>query len=283
MSAASNGHGGGGGGGHRRVDISSASTSSSSSPPASSAVHRYQQQQPSSSSSLPRHVSDQQTLAAARALAALPQTPVPPQRLFTQPQPQQPMKIVSVVSKSPVVNGGGTVNINDLLPTVPIPPSAINGKQQQQTVVVAAAPNGQQQQQQQQQQQVLPQPAPQPQRPRSCRAEVVTNSMKCLRQKGSSFLRSHASKHGITNASRKLTTQVLSELTLHYMHAHLIEMHLDDPNSTLTPSEAAAAITMATTASSTTAPAINGAPRPVPAASLPPPLLLRHFNWWRRR
>ena len=54
-------------------------------------------------------------------------------------------------------------------------------------------------------------------RPRgSCSAEVVTNSMRCLRQKGSSFLRTHASKHGITNASRKLTGQVLQELTMHY-------------------------------------------------------------------
>ena len=57
-----------------------------------------------------------------------------------------------------------------------------------------------------------------------CSAEVVTTSTKALRLKGSSFLRSHASKHGITNASRKLTAQVLEELTEHYAAVHGVGM-----------------------------------------------------------
>jgi len=38
-----------------------------------------------------------------------------------------------------------------------------------------------------------------------CLAEVAADSTRSLRQKGSSFLRTHASKHGITNASRKVS------------------------------------------------------------------------------
>lgn len=36
----------------------------------------------------------------------------------------------------------------------------------------------------------------------TCSGEIVTQSMRELRLKGSSFLRTHASKHGIPNASR---------------------------------------------------------------------------------
>ncbi len=62
----------------------------------------------------------------------------------------------------------------------------------------------------------------------ACPAEVVSSSIKFLRQKGSSFLRTHASKHGITNASRKLTSQVLAELTQHYIQTHRVDMIFDD-------------------------------------------------------
>lgn len=61
----------------------------------------------------------------------------------------------------------------------------------------------------------------------ACAGEVVTSSARALRQKGSSFLRTHASKHGITNASRKLTGEVLRELTEHYTNVHGINMQLD--------------------------------------------------------
>ena len=40
----------------------------------------------------------------------------------------------------------------------------------------------------------------------TCSGEVVTQSMRELRLKGSSFLRTHASKHGIPNASRQAIT-----------------------------------------------------------------------------
>lgn len=61
-----------------------------------------------------------------------------------------------------------------------------------------------------------------------CVAEVATDSTKELRQKGSSFLRTHASKHGIPNASRKLTSQVLTELAQHYSVVHRVAMIEDD-------------------------------------------------------
>ncbi|XP_040578554.1 uncharacterized protein [Lepeophtheirus salmonis] len=64
----------------------------------------------------------------------------------------------------------------------------------------------------------------------TCYAEVATASLSQLRQKGSSFLRAHASRHGITNASRKLTSQVLTELTRHYALAHLVKVVEDDSN-----------------------------------------------------
>ena len=46
--------------------------------------------------------------------------------------------------------------------------------------------------------------------------------------KGSAFLRTHASKHGITNASRKLTAAVITELTQHYVEAHGVDMESHD-------------------------------------------------------
>ena len=61
-----------------------------------------------------------------------------------------------------------------------------------------------------------------------CLAPVVTSSLKELRMKGSAFLRTHASKHGITNASRKLTAAVITELTQHYIEAHGVKMDAQD-------------------------------------------------------
>ena len=65
----------------------------------------------------------------------------------------------------------------------------------------------------------------------NCQAEVVTTSIKELRLKGSAFLRTHASKHGITNASRKLTTAVITDLTRHYVTVHKVSMKQDDNNA----------------------------------------------------
>lgn len=92
----------------------------------------------------------------------------------------------------------------------------------------------QQQQQPQQQQQTA-----------VCSAQVVTLSVKELRMKGSSFLRTHASKHGITNASRKLTSQVIQELIKHYTLVHKVTMQKDDfinQNSSQTPHQQPAPI-----------------------------------------
>ena len=61
-----------------------------------------------------------------------------------------------------------------------------------------------------------------------CSAPIACVSMKDLRLKGSSFLRNHASKHGIPNASRKLTSQVLRELRDHYTRVHRIHVLEDD-------------------------------------------------------
>lgn len=61
-----------------------------------------------------------------------------------------------------------------------------------------------------------------------CLAPVVTSSLKDLRMKGSAFLRTHASKHGITNASRKLTAAVITELTQHYVDAHGVDLDSQD-------------------------------------------------------
>ncbi len=57
-----------------------------------------------------------------------------------------------------------------------------------------------------------------------CNAQIVTSSLRELRMKGSAFLRTHASKHGITNASRKLTAVVIDELTQHYADVHGVKM-----------------------------------------------------------
>lgn len=62
-----------------------------------------------------------------------------------------------------------------------------------------------------------------------CVAAVVSTSMKELRLKGTNFLRTHASKHGIPNASRKLTNQVTIELADHYEQVHGIVVSRDDP------------------------------------------------------
>ncbi len=61
-----------------------------------------------------------------------------------------------------------------------------------------------------------------------CSSSIETVSMKDLRLRGSSFLRSHASKHGIPNASRKLTSKVLEELRAHYIQVHRIQVVEDD-------------------------------------------------------
>ena len=54
----------------------------------------------------------------------------------------------------------------------------------------------------------------------SCLAPVMCKTMGEMRARGSSFLRQHASKHGITNASRKLTKVVLEEIATHYFKVH---------------------------------------------------------------
>ena len=61
-----------------------------------------------------------------------------------------------------------------------------------------------------------------------CQAPVASASTKELRLKGSSFLRRHASRHGIANASRKLTAQVIRELSQHYYTAHKVVVADDD-------------------------------------------------------
>ena len=61
-----------------------------------------------------------------------------------------------------------------------------------------------------------------------CQAPVASSSTKELRLKGSSFLRRHASRHGIANASRKLTAQVIRELSQHYLTAHKVVVAEDD-------------------------------------------------------
>ena len=57
---------------------------------------------------------------------------------------------------------------------------------------------------------------------------MASASTKELRLKGSSFLRRHASRHGIANASRKLTAQVIRELSQHYYTAHKVVVADDD-------------------------------------------------------
>ena len=59
-------------------------------------------------------------------------------------------------------------------------------------------------------------------------APVASSSMKELRLKGSAFIRSHASKHGISNASRKLMSEVLLRVKDHYAHVHRVMMLEDD-------------------------------------------------------
>lgn len=112
--------------------------------------------------------------------------------------------------------------ISGLLPTVPVPQSTIIGgggnKIRVNGISAPTAPS-------------KSTPAPTPSSNTPCSGEIVTSSVKELRTKGSSFLRTHASKHGITNASRKLTAAVVKELVQHYVEAHNVHMRLDDAAS----------------------------------------------------
>ncbi len=136
--------------------------------------------------------------------------------------------IVSTVKEEPHLQKAPQDEFTALLPQVPVPVTAVN--------VNGVVNNGQAQQQK---------PTAKKSRASAastsavataqnadavvahCQAEVVSTSLKALRGKGSSFLRTHASKHGITNASRKLTGQVLNELTEHYTRVHGVEIVAD--------------------------------------------------------
>ena len=53
---------------------------------------------------------------------------------------------------------------------------------------------------------------------------IATLSISDLRLRGSSFIRSHASKHGLPNASRKLMKEVIELLKSHYAVVHQVTM-----------------------------------------------------------
>ena len=53
---------------------------------------------------------------------------------------------------------------------------------------------------------------------------IATLSIRDLRLRGSSFIRSHASKHGLPNASRKLMKEVIELLKSHYAVVHQVTM-----------------------------------------------------------
>ena len=55
---------------------------------------------------------------------------------------------------------------------------------------------------------------------RPCHAELAAKSELELRRKGTNFLRHHATKHGIINASRKRLDTVVRELSNHYLSVH---------------------------------------------------------------
>merc|ERR1712083_123568 len=64
--------------------------------------------------------------------------------------------------------------------------------------------------------------------PNPCAVPIATLSIRDLRLRGSSFIRSHASKHGLPNASRKLMKEVIELLRSHYAVVHQVTMLEDD-------------------------------------------------------
>lgn len=66
-----------------------------------------------------------------------------------------------------------------------------------------------------------------------CAVPIATLSIRELRLRGSSFIRSHASKHGLPNASRKLMKEVIELLKTHYAVVHQQTMLEDDFHSDL--------------------------------------------------
>ena len=61
-----------------------------------------------------------------------------------------------------------------------------------------------------------------------CYFPIATLSVRDLRLRGTSFIRSHASKHGLTNASRKQMKEVIELLKSHYEVVHQVSMLEDD-------------------------------------------------------
>jgi hypothetical protein len=61
-----------------------------------------------------------------------------------------------------------------------------------------------------------------------CYVPIATLSIKDLRLRGTSFIRSHASKHGLPNASRKQMKDVIELLKSHYEVVHQVSMLKDD-------------------------------------------------------
>ena len=61
-----------------------------------------------------------------------------------------------------------------------------------------------------------------------CYFPIATLSIKDLRLRGYSFIRSHASKHGLPNASRKQMKEVIELLKSHYEVVHQVSMLKDD-------------------------------------------------------
>ena len=61
-----------------------------------------------------------------------------------------------------------------------------------------------------------------------CAVPIATLSIRDLRLRGYSFLRSHASKHGLPNASRKQMREVIELLKSHYEVVHQVSMLKDD-------------------------------------------------------
>jgi len=97
---------------------------------------------------------------------------------------------------------------NRMLPTMPVPVETIQSAeitpsttQANNTIVVGSNP---------------------------CAVPVATLSARDLRLRGSSFIRSHASKHGLPNASRKLMKEVIELLKSHYAVVHQVTMLEDD-------------------------------------------------------
>ena len=61
-----------------------------------------------------------------------------------------------------------------------------------------------------------------------CNTPIATLSIRDLRLGGTSFIRSHASKHGLPNASRKQMKDVIGLLKSHYEAVHQVSMLKDD-------------------------------------------------------